>query len=206
MGVWCPLNSQHCRLLPTAVTVPSTDGTHTSRCGDGAWESGRNPNFSPSSSTSSIISCSSSGVGFCPSILITFPSSLVLMHPSSAPSTKMSKAALNSGERGERRCEGPQPCRQGLIPGTASPDCAPQQCPGRVWGDTRHITETALLEMLVDQNPWVMACLGQAGLSTFQVLLLRQAGLLAGELSFRLWWQVEDAPTIFLLFCQLLNL
>ena len=51
---------------------------------------------SPSSSTSSIISCSSSGVGFCPSILITLPSSLVLMQPSSAPSTKMSKAALNS--------------------------------------------------------------------------------------------------------------
>lgn len=51
---------------------------------------------SPSSSTSSIISCSSSGVGFWPSILITLPSSLVLMQPSSAPSTKMSKAALNS--------------------------------------------------------------------------------------------------------------
>lgn len=50
----------------------------------------------PSSSTSSIISCSSSGVGFWPSILITLPSSLVLMQPSSAPSTKMSKAALNS--------------------------------------------------------------------------------------------------------------
>lgn len=97
-----------------------TDGPHTPRCGDDAWESGRNPNFSPSSSTSSIISCSSSGVGFCPSILITFPSSLVLMHPSSAPSTKMSKAALNSGERGERRCEGscpaPPPCRQRVHP------------------------------------------------------------------------------------------
>lgn len=50
----------------------------------------------PSSSTSSIISCSSSGVGFWPSILITFPSSLVLMQPSSASCTKMSKAALNS--------------------------------------------------------------------------------------------------------------
>lgn len=52
--------------------------------------------FIPSSSTSSIISCNSSGVGFCPSILITFPSSLVLMQPSSASWMKMSKAALNS--------------------------------------------------------------------------------------------------------------
>ncbi|KAA8590858.1 hypothetical protein FQN60_001801 [Etheostoma spectabile] len=52
----------------------------------------------PSSSTSSIISCSSSGVGFWPNILITFPSSLVLMQPSSASCTKMSKAALNSAK------------------------------------------------------------------------------------------------------------
>lgn len=59
---------------------------------------------SPSSSTSSIISCSSSGVGFCPSILITLPSSLVLMQPSSAPSTKMSKAALNSVSKVGGKC------------------------------------------------------------------------------------------------------
>ncbi|TRY98596.1 hypothetical protein DNTS_005282 [Danionella cerebrum] len=56
----------------------------------------------PSSSTSSIISWSSSGVGFCPSILITFPSSLVLMQPSSASWTKMSNAARNSARHRRR--------------------------------------------------------------------------------------------------------
>lgn len=161
-----------------------TDGPHTSRCGDGAWESGRNPNLSPSSSTSSIISCSSSGVGFCPSILITFPSSLVLMHPSSAPSTKMSKAALNSGERGERRCEGVLPCTLTLQAGGSSqaqPPLTVHPSSAQAWrgGTPRHTTETALLEMLVNQNPWLMPCLGQSGQSIFQSVVA-EAGWAAG--------------------------
>lgn len=112
-------------ILPAVAQMLSAPDLPHSPHACGAWQSGRNPNLSPSSSTSSIISCSSSGVGFCPSIRITFPSSLVLMQPSSAPSTKMSKAALNSGERRERRCgglapylnlAGGQPWERGLVP------------------------------------------------------------------------------------------
>lgn len=147
--VWCLVSFKIAALqvaphgsCPPCATLSAPNPHRAPRTfghGDGSWKSRRNPNLSPSSSTSSIISCSSSGVGFCPSIRITFPSSLVLMQPSSAPSTKMSKAALNSGERGERRCgglaphlepTGGQPWGRGLIPGTASPVHTPQNCPG----------------------------------------------------------------------------
>lgn len=201
-GVWCPSKLQHCRLLPAGCGCPQHISClqcatlsapnlhcapHTFGHGDSPWESRINPHLSPSSSTSSIISCSSSGVGFCPSIRITFPSSLVLMQPSSAPSTKMSKAALNSGERGKRRCGGlaphlepvgGQPWGRGFIPGTASPVHTPQNCPG--WAPT--------------------------GQSIFWGAAA-EAGWATGWGSrLRLKCQAEDAPTIFLLFCQLLNL
>ncbi|RLV99410.1 hypothetical protein DV515_00009641 [Chloebia gouldiae] len=36
--------------------------------------------------------------------------------------------------------------------------------------DSRHTTETALLGMLMDQNPWVMPCLGQYCLAELAAL------------------------------------
>lgn len=67
-------------------------------------------------------------------------------------------------------------------------------------------TRNCLVGMLVDQNPWAMPCLGQSGQSTFQNVLAEVGRAAAWGLHFKLWCQVEGAPTIFLLFCQLLNL